>query len=161
MCHLPTPLLPTPLPMSCKTALFPSSQIFIFFLWLHFKPAQMCVFVFFQYDFGAEVEFVSSSPPFFLSSSLCLFLFVTLSHSLMHIHFLSLLCQPPLAKRVNVYFKLCAMHQPPPLRRSTEENTGRNQACCMQVFVCVCSVLGRAYSLTHNTTKHNLRHIPE
>lgn len=54
---------------------------------------------------------------------------VTLSRSLMRFHSLSLLCQPPLAKRANVYFKRCAMHQPPPHRQSAEEKTGTTQAC--------------------------------
>lgn len=63
---------------------------------------------------------------FFLSAP---FVSVTLSRSLMRFHSLSLLCQPPLAKRANVYFKRCAMHQPPPHRHSAEEKTGTTQAC--------------------------------
>lgn len=137
-----TALLPAPVPIhfSWKSGSFPPAEIFIFPLCLHFKLSNMCVFVSFEYQFGAE-DFVSAFLSFFLPFHLsCIlsftlsppFVFLHLCHTLLLPHALSFPLSPlstSSCKRANVYFKRCAMHQPPPHSHSAEEKTGTTHAC--------------------------------
>ena len=129
VCHL-CYISAAPAPFTfLENCLIPSPEILIFLLRPHFKLAQIYVFVSFGNQFGAEVDLCPPLCLFYILSSLSFSVSATLSRSLMRFHSLSLLCQPPLAKRENVYFKRCAMHQPPPHRHSAEEKTGTTQAC--------------------------------
>lgn len=113
-------------------------------LCLHFKLSNMCVFVSFEYQFGAEdfvsalfSSFLSFFLPFRLSCILSFtlsppFVFLHLCHTLSLPHALSFPLTPlstSSCKRANVYFKRCAMHQPPPHSHSAEEKTGTTHAC--------------------------------
>lgn len=119
-------------PHSCFRSLPDSLHLkYLFFISLSISNSHMmCMCVSYKHKCGTEdicFDFLS----FFLSFQpfcLCLYVSVTLSCSLMRFHSLSLLCQPPFCRRANVYFKRCAMYQPPPQRHSTEEKTDTTPA---------------------------------
>lgn len=120
-----------PHPLSWKSAWFPSPEIFIFPLCLHFKLAQRCLFLL-STCLVQWISFLSFPSPLSLSVCPC--------HTLSLPHALSFALSPlstSCCKRANVYFKRCAMHQPPPHRHSTEEKTDTTHACWVQVSTCV------------------------
>lgn len=124
-----------PHPLSWKSAWFPSPEIFIFPLCLHFKLAQRCLFLL-STRLVQWISFLS----FFLSLPLCLCLYVpvTLSRSLMRFRSLSVLCQPPVAReQMSILSDVPCTNHPRTDTALHEEKTDTTHACWVQVSTCV------------------------
>lgn len=135
-----------PHPLSWKSAWFPSPEIFIFPLCLHFKLAQRCLFLL-STRLVQWISFLS----FFLSLPLCLCLYVpvTLSRSLMRFRSLSVLCQPPVAReQMSILSDVPCTNHP---RTDTAQRRRLTQLMHVE-YKCprVCRALVRAHSLIHN-----------